>query len=69
MAFFKQENCYNKMTSARKFQNLLKNRNLLRPENLEIYWVLTKNLKENYYHISADNFIKNNVAYDLLIKG
>ena len=25
---------------------------------------MTKNLKESHYHISADNFIKNKIAYD-----
>ena len=29
-------------------------------KSLEISWLLTKNLKESYYHI-ADSFIKNDV--------
>ena len=37
-------------------------------KNLEIYWLLIKNLKESYYHISIDSFIKNSTAYDVLIK-
>ena len=36
--------------------------------NLEISWFLTKNLKESYYHISGDSFIKNNIAYDFRVK-
>ena len=36
-------------------------------KNLEIYLLLTKNLKESYYRI-ADSFIKNNIAYGLLIR-
>ena len=34
-------------------------------KNLQIYWLLTNNLKESYYHI-ADSFIKNNIVYELL---
>ena len=49
------------------FQNLLKNRNLLPAEKL--YWLLISNLKESYYHVSADSFIKNNIAYDQLKGG
>ena len=37
-------------------------------KNLEISWILTKNLKESYYHISADSFIKNNIAYDFRVE-
>ena len=33
-------------------------------KSLEISWVLTKNLKQSHYHISADSFIKNKIAYD-----
>ena len=50
------------------FQNLLKNRKLLPAEKLETSWLLTKNLKESYYHISADSFIKNNIAYDFRVE-
>ena len=37
-------------------------------KNLEISWLLTKNLKGSYYHISADSFIKNNIAYDFRVE-
>ena len=33
-------------------------------KSLEISWVLTKNLRQSHYHISADSFIKNKIAYD-----
>ena len=31
---------------------------------MEISCILKKNLKEIHYHISADSFIKNKIAYD-----
>ena len=37
-------------------------------KNLEISWFLTKNLKESYYHLSGDSFIKNNIAYDFRVE-
>ena len=53
LVFFKQENCYNKMTSVRKsyiFKSA-KNKKLLPHEKLETSWLLTDNLKEAYYHL------------------
>ena len=34
-------------------------------KSLELSWLLTKNVKESYYHISSDSFIKNNVTLGL----
>ena len=49
------------------FQNLVKIENYYLLKSLEISWLFTKNLKESYYQISADSFIKNNTAYDFRV--
>ena len=66
LAFFKQENLviYSKMTFVGKSACYeIKDSYLLKSS--EISWLLTKNLKESYYHI-ADSFIKN--KYDFRIE-
>ena len=35
---------------------------------MKISWLLTKNLKESYYDISAGDFFKNNIAYDFRVE-
>ena len=52
--FFMQEKCYNKMTSVRKSYiskpfKKYRTENYYVLKNLEISWLLTKNLKGNYY--------------------
>ena len=38
-------------------------------KNLEMFWLLRKNLKESYNNISAGNFIKNsNMVYDFRVE-
>ena len=54
LAFFKQENCYNKMISVRKSylsKSFKKQKAITCPKCLEISWLLTKTLKESYDHL------------------
>ena len=48
------------LSESLTFQNLLKNRKLLRAENFINILLLTKNLKQSYY-LLADSFIENNL--------
>ena len=72
MAFFKQENCYSKITSVRKNLHLsksFKNRKLLAAENVGNILAFDKESKRKLLsHISADSFIKNNIAYNFRIE-
>ena len=72
MAFFKQENCYNKITSVGKnlkFQNLLKNRKLLAAEKFGNILAFDKKSKRKLLsHISSNSFIRNNIVYNFRVE-
>ena len=72
MAFFKQENCYSKITSVRKNLHLsksFKNKKLLAAENVGNILAFDKESKRKLLsHISADSFIKNNIAYSFRVE-
>ena len=72
MAFFKQENCYRQITSVRKNLHLsksFKNRKLLAAEHFGNILAFDKESKRKLLsHISADSFIKNNIAYNFMIE-
>ena len=57
---------YNKILHFKIFQRI-ENYHLLK-KSLKISWLLTKNLKESYYHILEGGIIKNNMAYDFMVE-
>ena len=71
MAIFKQENCYNKIISVRKsyISKSVKKKKLLAAEKFGNILAFDEESKRKLLsHISADIFIKNNIAYNFRVE-